>query len=255
MNKRSLILLIMVIFAFASYSIWARAVPDDSVVVLSNSDTNENAENSRPIGGAVFTLHGNIWSAATWGYCPIRIEDYGGSWPGLLFYADLSCYPNTNYKIHLNIEIEDPMDFIFDIGNSPTNDGGCGDYGTFSNDSEINFVDSDIYNGRPDRTFLLKICPNDYEPMRPLVTKRYYDLNDMNWSIFIQPHKLDYKFDSSDSCSYDIGFIRSSYIFNLGGPDDEAGRNDYIYWFAFNRCINGYYRKGLGVTRVRITFY
>ena len=215
----------------------------------------EEIHNSNSIGGATFILSGGHWIYETWGYCPITVLDTGEDWPGLLFYTDLSGYPNTNYKVHLNFYIENPIDFVFNIGNSPTNNGGCGDYWTFSNDSEVDLSDDNIYNGEAD-TFNFRICPNDYEYPRPLLTKRYNNLQNTFWGINIQPHIFDYHFDSENNqCINDIGFIRSSYFFNLGGPDREAGENDYIYWFAFNRCIDGYYRKGLGVTYVQVTFY
>lgn len=165
-----------------------------------------------------------------------------------------------NYSVlEMKIEIQDPEgNYLLNIGNSPTNDGGGGDYGSFYNDSELDVTSSATY---PD--FILQLYANQYFSTPGAVVANLVPLFHLptptivTWilRIKIADQKMCALVENTGALRGDVDnpAPESPHIFRLGGPDAEAGQNDFVYYAAFNRVIYTDVhpdRTGSGVTKV-----
>jgi hypothetical protein len=160
--------------------------------------------------------------------------------------TDMTGYEVLEMKIEIaDAQLEGP--WLLNIGNSPSNDGAGGDGGDFSNDSELD-ITGDGHN------FTLQLYANEYFSTPGAVLANLSDLfpTATNTTAWILRVKIaDQKMcvlNENTGASIDV---TSQYIFRLGGPDAEAGQNDFIYYTAFNCVISGNPdRTGSGVTKV-----
>ena len=156
-----------------------------------------------------------------------------------------------NYSVlEMKIEIEDPAgDYLLNIGNSPTNNGGGGDAGQFSNDSEL-----DVASDATNPNFILQLYANDYFTTPGAVLANLTNLFPPTPTIVTRILRVKIADQRMCVCNQNTGALRdaeSPYIFRLGGPDAEAGGlNDFIYYAAFNRVIGSPDRTGSGVRTV-----
>jgi hypothetical protein len=166
-----------------------------------------------------------------------------------------------NYSVlEMKIEIQDPQGkYLLNIGDSPTNDGGGGDAGSFSNDSELEVVSDATYPN-----FILQLYANQYFSTPGAVVANLVPLfppsgNVTTWilRVKIADQKMCALVENTGALRGDVNnpAPESPYIFRLGGLDKEAsgGLNDYTYYAAFNRVIyTGAHpdRTGSGVTKV-----
>ena len=159
---------------------------------------------------------------------------------------DMTGYEVLEMKIEIaDAQLEGP--WLLNIGNSPSNDGAGGDGGDFSNDSELD-ITGDGHN------FTLQLYANEYFSTPGAVLANLTDLfptatNTTTWILRVKI--ADQKMcvlNENTGASIDV---TSQYIFRLGGPDAEAGQNDFIYYTAFN-CVISWNsdRTGSGVTKV-----
>jgi len=166
--------------------------------------------------------------------------------------VDMADYQVLEMKIEVVVP-EAPTSgcWLVNIGNSPSNDGGGGDAGNFSNDSELDIVDCK-----------LSVYGNDYSISVAGITRPMISLDDFMvcqgtptfYTQIVRGQITDGRL-SIENAPTGVGVSTipavAPYLFRLGpGPDNEAGSNDRKYYAAFNRSIGNPARSGTGVTKV-----
>ena len=124
----------------------------------------------------------------------------------------------------IEAEINDPEGWIINVGNSYSNNGGGGDSGDFTNDSELEITFDEELVPESEGQGLLRVFDNGYNTQVVPVLK----IGD-----FISEHKSIVQMGIGDQCvnvtPRNVA-LQSENVFRLGGADDEAGVNDYLYW-------------------------
>lgn len=133
-----------------------------------------------------------------------------------------------------------PTGWSVNIGDSVTNDGWSGDYGTQSNDAEIEVNGSELH-----------VYGNDYTPPPPERRQLLYVPNFVASGgtaiLTVSDGHVGWQSLTTE------GAINSAYLYALRGePDSEGVVPNYNIYAAFNRVIYGN-RPGTGVSWVRIT--
>lgn len=175
-------------------------------------------------------------------------------------------------------KIRDPQGWVMNIGNSYSNNGGAGDIGDFSNDSEFDITFDETLVPESKGQGLLRVFDNDYTVQAIPILKI---------GEFIDEHRSGIRIEIGDQCLRvrtcgkslhrgaavePQGFLgpsdkahrftivnrnatlQSEYIFRLGGADAEAGKNDFRYWVGLNRVVQSdSNRSGKGVQKVFFT--
>ena len=137
--------------------------------------------------------------------------------------------------------------WILNIGNSYSNNGGGGDAGDFSCDSELDLIFTD-YSGV--RWQELRVFGNDYStgyaPRPMLFVPEFFDREaDIAHIKVKEGYLLIEEFKKGNRVE-----LQNEYIFRCNLFDEEYGGYDYHYYAAFNRVIDGEYRSGEGVKMV-----
>ena len=186
-------------------------------------------------------------------------------YPELRFKIDLRSlvleYGAENVYLLNIVDMYNATDYLLNIGNSPTNNGFGGDNGDFSNDSELQFRDFAYRSGHPEWPYYLEIYPNEYEDPFAITPEQRDPLAEIcfhSWELYpnfrlilvLKEHDVNYSLQGENNTLLGCGHIHSSYIFNLGGEDNQAGRNDYVYWFAYNRNLYDGNLRGEGVNYI-----
>ena len=137
--------------------------------------------------------------------------------------------------------------WILNIGNSYSNNGGGGDAGDFSCDSELDLIFTD-YSGVHWQE--LRVFGNDYStgyaPRPMLFVPEFFDREEDRAHIRVKEGYLLIE----ESKKGNSVVLQNRYIFRCDLYDIEHGGYDYHYYAAFNRVIDGEYRSGEGVKRV-----
>jgi len=155
---------------------------------------------------------------------------------------------------------DDPSGISTHIGDSATNNGHKGDYGTQSNDAEIHIgvaptepvtQENDLFvypkDGYPNNPEWTPIESNVVSQGQAITLGVYND--HVTWNI---PPSADYPLPNNVN-SEKSGYVSGNgSLFALNGqPDTEGPVNRDIY-VAFNRSIDGLYRPGSGVSYAKI---
>lgn len=147
-----------------------------------------------------------------------------------------------NYEMRVDLEICDPREWVLNIGDSPTNDGGGGDYGSTSNDAELQIFGTrlDVFGNdfalrSPDRWRTVPGLLQGPECDCERVTARVRDQE-----IIVRTERREYVF-------------RGEVLLRLAPPRDREGAPDSRWFVALNRVIDGAHRQGNGVARATIT--
>ena len=165
---------------------------------------------------------------------------------------DMADYQVLEMKIEVVIPAVPTNGYwLVNIGNSPSNDGGGGDAGNFSNDSELDIVDCK-----------LSVYGNDYSIgvagiTRPMISLDEFMVCQSQLTLTAQIVRVqiaDGKLTIGNAPTrMGVSSIPAvgAYLFRLGpGPDNEAGTNDRKYYAAFNRSVGNPARSGTGVNKV-----
>lgn len=169
-------------------------------------------------------------------YGPNGGINWGDSWAVMEIAMDAVTVPPMWKRLEMAIQIKGAGgEWLFNVGNSYSNDGAGGDGGDFSCDSEL-----DIRRSSGD-AWMLRVYGNDYSPVNPMLQINNF-LNPVGdvIEIAIEDGFLHIK-------ESDIGHLvnlPSSYLFRLGQPDQECGCLDYKYYAGFKRTIGNPYRSG-----------
>jgi hypothetical protein len=132
-----------------------------------------------------------------------------------------------------------PEGWTLNIGDSATNNGGGGDSGTQSNDAELQILDN---------TFSL--FGNDLM-YRTHGFNFLYDVENVveeEETILIEAANNQMKLENRNE-TINTG---CPYLYALAGQPDWEGEVNYDIYAAFNRVIDGPYRRGRGVSKVVI---
>jgi len=131
-----------------------------------------------------------------------------------------------------------PTGWTVNIGDSPSNDGWAGDAANFSNDAEMQILNSDM-----------SVYGNDYTPpgRSLLLSAANFVKSGETPIIKVMNNHLEWNSLTAE------GGLTSPYLYGLGQPDNE-GKPNYDIYAAFNRVISGRPdRVGSGLAWVRIT--
>jgi hypothetical protein len=142
--------------------------------------------------------------------------------------------------VAFEVRVCQPTGWVLDIGDSPTNNGGGGDNGQFSNDAELQLVDTTFTAIGRDGTVPAVI---NSMPIRLLESS-----NGNCWTetITIRDQAVNLRgFDTAD--------VNSSNLIRFNAPDSQGLPDSKIY-AGFNRVIDDgtTSRVGSGVRQVRI---
>lgn len=133
-------------------------------------------------------------------------------------------------------------DWIFNIGDSRTNNGYGGDGATQTNDAEVQGKGTSFAAYVSDKCrFPKKQPPLSYvfkNALGPGVYKITVQI--ANEFVRVQNNKGLNKYICSDC------------LFGLGGQSDKEGSVNYDVYVALNRVIAGTYRNGYGVCRAKL---
>jgi hypothetical protein len=171
-------------------------------------------------------------------------------------------------------KIREPGGWVMNVGNSYSNNGGGGDDGDFSNDSELEITFDEPLVAESQGQGLLRVFDNDYTAQAVPVLKI---------SDFVEPYRSGVHLEVGDQCVsvatcahgrhqgtdeqpgataegrrftgvHHNATLQSESVFRLGGSDGEAGANDRLYWIGLNRVVqSGSPRTGTGVQKVFFT--
>lgn len=151
-----------------------------------------------------------------------------------------------------------PTAWTVDIGDSPTNDGYGGDYGSNSNAGEFDVVNNtmDVYPTytNPGTGGITAIHLADAQNMSIRGRTTAYIVADgrLSWN---PPAKVCPAVPASTYLSNTVFGYNTQDLYALNGEPDSyhSGTPNWDIFASFNRVINGTYRSGSGVTRVTIT--
>ncbi len=147
----------------------------------------------------------------------------------------------ANFKVDLTgytylrttVSVCNPVGWVLNIGNSDTNDGGGGDGGTFSNDSEVQIENTTLTAIRNDYGIAAG-APNPllsvpgFLPASGCVTREIL-ISDSRLETTSPPH-----------------VVNSPYLFRINQPDAE-GTPDALLWVGLNKVVSGTSRTGTGL--------
>lgn len=214
--------------------------------VPENSDNSETPENS--VNTCVIDLVNNTETCSGISPQVVQLLEPCGDGKAVVK-IDMTNYSVLEMRIKIAAE-ELGGQWLLNIGNSPSNNGGGGDSHDFSNDSEL-YVSSEY-----DENFMLELTANDYFTPAGAVVANLVDLfpptmngkTPCTWTLRVKI--ADQKMCATVENTGALRDASSEYIFRLGGPDEEADGNDFIYYAAFNRVIGDAARTGSGVCEV-----
>ena len=232
----------------------------------------------QPLMAADYTCSITIRGGEIYSTCqePVEIVQRDDANGRAIVRVDMQSMGNWNC-LNATAVIANPEGWVLNVGNSPTNNGYGGDGATFSNDSETEIV---VPSGAS--SGVLHLYHNDYSvgpyPMMT-VDELISDFSIMKLSFGDQYFHAKssaspktrhfFKDGQSTETSQDYSKLKwmlshqetknvtlwSQFIYRLGGSDDEAGRNDFIYWIGINTVVNSTIgsRVGSGVRKIIIT--
>lgn len=141
---------------------------------------------------------------------------------GMVVGIDLSGY---SYAI-IRGGISGGSGWLLNLGDSPTNNGYCGDAGTTSNDSELWITGTNVY-----------LCDSDRGGSDYLWTWTGALSATSAFQIMVADGAVS--FQNRGTGAYKV--YGSDTVFQVDGdePDAEAGTNDTRLWLGLNRVISG----------------
>ncbi len=160
-----------------------------------------------------------------------------------IYYSASDLYPSGQSTRYNSITYDFtfgsfPTGYLVNIGDSSTNNGGGGDSGTQSNDSEL-----EIVNG------VLRIFTSDVGGSGLLVSESNAAPANGKIRIVISNNSVSYY-------NFSTGVSRtwtSPYIFALNGQSDSEGPVNYQVFAGINRAVQSTSRLGYGVIESKIT--
>ncbi|XP_076470645.1 uncharacterized protein LOC143300683 [Babylonia areolata] len=147
-------------------------------------------------------------------------------------------------RAEINMTFEYSHGYTFDVGDSVSNSGYGGDYGTQDYDAEVHSFNNRIYfYGRDNPaggTYGLLHSQPDYVGVQPYTTLTLNIADELATA------------DNGDHYLY----INSYKLFGLNGQSDSSpgGVNRDVY-LGMNRVVAGSYMSGRGLCNVRVRFY
>jgi hypothetical protein len=137
-------------------------------------------------------------------------------------------------ELVLSVRVCDPTGWTVHVGDSPSNDGGGGDAGQFSNDAEAQLLGLE-----------LAVISNQMHPSGP-ATDLYRNpayvgatgCTDFRWTVRDQ-------FFGSDRGAISV---TSPYALRIDPPSDSEGPPDALWYVGLNRTYGSAARTGTGAT-------
>lgn len=140
-------------------------------------------------------------------------------------------------SIRVEADVCEPIGFTFSIGDSPTDDGFCGDSGSRDHDAELWVTDSTVGVCEDDLAVTsggMKKTWSFDGPATSGCTTLAFDVRDS---------ELDYENQGQ--------VLKSPFLFRFGQPDVEGGGPDWDLFIGLNQVPLGD-RTGTGLKRVRL---
>ncbi len=152
--------------------------------------------------------------------------------------------------LKMDVRILNPIGWVLNVGNSPSNNGAGGDGADFTNDSEL---DIRVLEDTPLPGALRAYTNDNAEETRPILTVENFvhrrGYNRINIEIGDQCLRAARTRRGKTNAQ-----LQSDFIYRLDGPDEEASENDSLYWIGLNRVISdGSGRLGGGVRNVNFS--
>lgn len=138
-------------------------------------------------------------------------------------------------EVTIEADFCDPQRWTFSIGDSPTNNGYCGDGSTRTNDAELWVLDGRV-----------GVCESDLSAGS---TKKTWDfpgpalIGCSTRRFRVADSALDYPHDNQK--------LSSNALFRFGAPDQEGGKPDWDLYVGLNQVPQGD-RTGEGLRRICI---
>lgn len=136
---------------------------------------------------------------------------------------------------------DNPNDWMVNVGDSRTNNGGSGDGSTQSHDSEFQ-----VY----DRNFKLFAGDHGNGAVKKEVANFVPATGSSKWMRFYVSNGYTSYYSANTS-----GRVYSDQIFALNGQKDNEGKTNFTIYAGFNRVVSNTYRVGTGVNYVKIRLY
>lgn len=156
---------------------------------------------------------------------------------GLVYRLDMSAWTS----VAAIVDLEEPVEWTINLGNSPTNNGWGGDSSSTSNDSEMHLRRSlvRVYANDPGGSGEVLAVPGALDPVDTTVTVVCDGF--VSWNS-----------------SANHGQLISDFIFQIDGdePDTQnsTGINDQYLWLGIERTVGSSGRSGDGVQGVTLIF-
>jgi hypothetical protein len=157
----------------------------------------------------------------------------------------------TAAELRVLFEICDPVGYALNIGDSPSDNGGGGDWGDFEHDAEVLVYGGDLTAWSSDLGYE-QISPD--EGYHPLLLSRADYLPAQGCSVKTLVLRDQYIADSSDPSLR----TQSPTALRINPSTDAQGSPDAQWYIGVNRVVSNWYRDrdrvGSGVNALRICF-
>jgi hypothetical protein len=138
-------------------------------------------------------------------------------------------------ELQIGLTLCDPTGFTFQIGDSPTNDGGGGDSGSSSNDAEL------LIEGA-----MLSVFANDVMPGTAVLV-------DPDYAVAAPCAVRELTIRDQAIVSREPGFeLRGPELLRLNPPVDTEGTPDALWHVGVGRTVGRVDRSGAGVTALEL---
>lgn len=144
------------------------------------------------------------------------------------------------HQLVAQLEVCDPAGWVLNVGDSPTNDGGGGDYGSTSNDAEFQI-----------RGTTLDVFGSDYAIGSATRRQTVDGFLSPGGCQSVTAEVRDREIVLSSGGRRHV--FRGEALLRLNPPRDDEGAPDWRWFIGLNRVIDGTRRRGTGVVRATIS--
>jgi hypothetical protein len=154
-------------------------------------------------------------------------------------------------ELRVAFEICDPAGYVLNIGDSPSDNGGGGDWGDFEHDAEVLVYGTDLTAWSSDLGYEQTSAQAGYHPL--LLSRAGY-IAERGCSVRTLHLRDQYIADSEDPSLR----TQSPTALRINPSTDAQGRPDAQWYVGVNRVVSNWYRDrdrvGSGVAAIRICF-
>lgn len=154
-------------------------------------------------------------------------------------------------ELKVAVQICDPSGYVFNIGDSPTVNGGGGDWGQFQHDAEVMIYDADLTGWSSDVGYEQTSADSGHH--QQLLSRAGY-LSAQGCSVRTLYLRDQYIADADDPSLR----TRSPTALRINPSTDTEGTPDARWYLGINRVVSDHFndvrRVGSGVEAVRLCF-